>query len=129
MTFTPVEIIALVMIIGAAIKILMLLINPKTWMNFTKDFYSNPGLVSFGSLILAAVVLYYLLMELTIVQIVATTSFVALLVIVGMARYIPDIMKKFEDQIKKGNLWKENLLYTVIWVLLLVWAAKEIFMV
>ena len=128
MAFTPVEIIALVIIIFALIKMLVLLVNPKSWMNFAKGLYKTPAVTQIIALILAAVVLYYLLQELTIVQIVATMAFMALLLAIGLAPEVGSLIKKYETMIKKGNLWKEYWLYTLIWIILLLWALKELFM-
>jgi|TARA_B100000315_G_C14577583_1_gene588697 uncharacterized YccA/Bax inhibitor family protein len=129
MAYTSVEIIALIVIIASAIKMLMLLVNPKGWMNFAKKIYAKPELVSIVALILAAIVLYYLVgAGITIIQILAITAFVALLVLIGIAKDVPALMKKYEGMVKKGNLWKEYWLYALIWIVLLIWGAKELFM-
>lgn len=128
MAFTSIEIIALVMIVLAVIKIGVLLVNPKSWMNFAKNLYSKPKAVSSVALILAAIVLYYLIQSgLGIVEILAVTAFVSLLILVGLAKEIKPLMKKYDAIIRKGNLWKENWLYTLIWVILLIWGVKELF--
>ena len=125
---TPVEIIALIVIAVSVIKMIVLLVNPRAWMNFAKGIYSKSGVVQFVSLILAAVVLYYLLQEITIVQVLAVVAFTVLIVLVGIAGEIGPLIKKYETIIKKGNLWKQYWLYTLIWIILLIWAAKELFM-
>jgi len=128
MTFTPVEIIALIVIVISLIKILTLLIKPQSWMNLSKNVYSNPKLTSLIALILAGIVLYYLIQSgITIVQILAVTAFVALLIAIGLASEVEPLMKKYEKMIKKGNLWKEYWLYTLLWVLLMLWGIREIF--
>ena len=127
MAFTPVEIIALVLIVVSVIKIAVLLVNPGSWMNFAKNLYSKPKAVSTVALILAAIVLFYLLQEMSIVQILAVTAFVILLVLIGLAKEVGPLIKKYEVIIKKGNLWKENWLYTLIWIVLLVWGLWELF--
>jgi hypothetical protein len=124
---TPVEIIALIVIIFAAIKMIILLVSPKSWMNLAKNVLSKSGLAMIVSLILAALVLYYLLAELTIVQILATVAFFALLVVIGLAPHLGSVIKKYEAQIKRGSLWKENWLYTLLWIILLVWGVIELF--
>tara|TARA_Y100000034_G_scaffold117861_1_gene157826 strand:+ start:274 stop:663 length:390 start_codon:yes stop_codon:yes gene_type:complete len=127
MALTTVEIIALIVILASAIKIVILLINPKAWMDFAKNVYSKPQLTSLVSLALAGVVLYYLLQAgITIVQILAVTAFVSLLVLVGLASEIQPLMKKYESMIRKGNLWREYWLYTLVWVALMTWGLYEI---
>lgn len=128
MAFTPVEWIALILIVVAAIKILILLIKPMAWMDFAKKLWTNTWLTMIICLILAAVVLWYLLAEMTIVQIIAVTGFVGLLMGVGLAGYVPDLIKAYERQIKAGVMWKNwTWLYTLIWVALLIWGAWVLF--
>jgi hypothetical protein len=129
MTFTSVEIIALIVIIAAIIKMLILLVNPQGWMKFAKGMYKNVVLAQIIGLILAVVILYYLLgAGITIVQILAVMAFLAALLMVGLAPHISDLLKKYQGQIKRGRLWQENWLYTLIWIVLLLWALKELFM-
>ena len=126
--FTPVENIVFILIVISVIKIAILLVNPKSWMNFAKGIYSKPGLTSTVTLILAAIVLYYLLQSgLGIIDILAVTAFVVLLISIGLAKEIGPLMKRYDSIIKKGNLWKDYWLYTLIWVILLVWGIKELF--
>ena len=128
MTFTPVEIIALVIIIFSVIKMFVLLVNPKAWMNFAKGIYAKPNVTSFGAFVLGAIVLYYLIQSgITIVEILAVTAFVSLLIMIGLAKEIGPLIKKYEAMIKKGNLWKEYWFYILIWVILLAWGAWELF--
>ncbi|MFQ5531243.1 MAG: hypothetical protein ACE5ES_01365, partial [Candidatus Nanoarchaeia archaeon] len=84
-------------------------------------------LVQVVALVLGAIVLYYLVLGgVTIVEIMAVTAFVSLLVLVGLAKEVGPLMKKYEAMIKKGNLWKEYWLYALIWIVLILWAAREL---
>ena len=121
MAYTPVEIIALIMIVAVAIKMVVILVNPMAWMNFARKTYSNVRAVQISSLILAVVILYYLLQEMTIVQILAVTAFMGAMLAMGLAPHIGSIIKRYEAQIKKGQMWKDNLIYALIWIALLVW--------
>tara|TARA_Y100000034_G_scaffold81182_1_gene97328 strand:+ start:638 stop:1027 length:390 start_codon:yes stop_codon:yes gene_type:complete len=128
MAFTPVENIALIMIVVGLIKMVVLLVKPKAWMNLAKKVYSKPNVTSLVALVLAAVVFYYLIQAgISVVQILAVAAFVALLIMVALAKEVGPLMKKYEVMIKKGNLWKEYWLYSLIWVILLVWGIKELF--
>ncbi|MFH1425549.1 MAG: hypothetical protein ABIG28_02345 [archaeon] len=125
---TPIETIATIVVVVALIKMIILLANPKAWMNFTKGFYAKPGLIQVVGFILAIIVLYYLIDEgITIVQIMAVIAFVALLTIIGLAPEVKPIMKKYEAQLKKGTLWKKYWFYAIIWLILIIWATKELF--
>ena len=128
MTFTPVETIALIIIVIATIKILILLLKPMAWMNFAKKIYlTNPKLTQIIYLVLATLVLYYLLQEMTIVQILAVAAFMSLLIGIGLMPIMGDLFKKYEGIVKRGNIWKDSWLYTLIWIALMVWGVKELF--
>jgi len=90
---TPIGIIALILIIISAIKIIVILVNPKSWADIVKKMWANPMVTSIISLILAVIVLYYLIQSgLTIVQILAVTLFVALLMAVGIGMYATEMI-------------------------------------
>ena len=126
---TPIEIIALILIIVSAIKIIVILANPKSWADIVKKIWANPMVTSIISLILAAIVLYYLVWVegITIVQILAVTGFVVLLMAVGIGMYATEMISMATKMLKKGVL-KKAWLYTLIWIVLLIWGAKELFM-
>jgi len=123
----PIEIIALVLIIFAAIKMFTLLVKPQAWMNFTKALFKKKSVAVVIGLILGGVVLYYLIQELTIVQILAVTAFIAMLFLIGLAGHVDELIRRYEREIKKGKLWKENWFYTLIWIALLVWGVLVLF--
>ena len=128
MAFTPIETIALIIIIIGAIKILVLLVKPMAWMNFSKKVYlTNPMLTKMIYLILGVIVLYYLLQEMTVVQILAVAAFMSLFIGVALMPIIGDLYKKYEGIIKKGNLWKDSWIYTLIWIALMALGIKELF--
>ena len=47
--------------------------------------------------------------------------------LVGIAPHVGDLMSKYEGQIERGKLWKENWLYSLLWIALLGWGVKELF--
>lgn len=115
------------MIIAAVVKMVILLVNPKAYVNFAKGFMSKTVLVQLVGLILAIIVLYFLLAELTIVHILAVVAFTGLLILVGLAPNFETLIRKYEDEIKKGSLWKQYWLYSIIWIILIIWAAVVLF--
>lgn len=124
---TPIEIIALILIIVGIIKIIVMAFNPKSWMNFAKGIWKTPmlGVIYF---ILALIVFYFLLQELSIVQILAVTAFVALLMGLQFARYSKETMNFANKLFKtKKDMWAKNWIYIVIWIILLLWGLKELF--
>lgn len=129
MAFTAVEIIALILILVSLIKIIVILINPQSWYNnVAKKVFGSMGLVSVVSLILAAVVLYYLLQELTIIQILATMAFLSLLMVVGIAAYAKEVVPLVDKLYKDKTLVKRSWLYILVWIALLLWGLKELFL-
>jgi hypothetical protein len=124
---TPIEIIATILIIASAIKIVVILIKPSSWANMIKKVWINPMIMSGISLVLAAVVLYYLLQEVTIVQILAVTAFIGLFMAVGIGMYAKEVISMANKMLKKG-IMKKAWLYTILWIVLLAWGAKELFM-
>ncbi|MDP3986867.1 MAG: hypothetical protein Q8P81_01435 [Nanoarchaeota archaeon] len=126
--FTSLEIIALIFIALALIKMLFLAVKPKAWISFSKKIYSSPKVVSFVSTILALVVLYYLILNgITAVEVLAVSAFVGLIVMVGLAPEFPYLIKKYEAVVKKGRLWKEYWLYVLLWLALIILGLLQIF--
>ena len=76
---TPVEIIALILAIFILVKLVVLAIRQKAWMRIPRVVFAKPILAMIVSILLAGVVLYYLLMEISIVHIFASMLFFALL--------------------------------------------------
>jgi len=125
---TPIEIIALIFIIIAIVKLLTVLTKPKSWINVTKKVWFNPLLMAIVSLILAAIVLYYLLQSgMTIIQILAVAAFIGLVAAIGIAPFVKDIVKVMEKLLKQG-IMKKAWLSIIIWIILVLWGLKELFM-
>jgi hypothetical protein len=124
---TPIEIMTLIIAVFAAIKILVILINPKSWMNVVKTVYGNPILTTIISLVLAVVVLNYLLVELTIVQIFAVMLFLSLLMVIGIAAYSKDILQLASKLLENREVLKKAWLAIIVWVILIVWVLYTLF--
>lgn len=117
------ENLALILIVLALVKMLIILINAKLWMSFVQKMYSNVLLLQLIFLILAAVVLYYLLAAgIGIVPIMAVSLFVSLLIGVGIAPYAKGMFKL----LKLREIWSSQWFYVVLWLVLIVWALLEI---
>ena len=129
MTFTAIETIALILIVISAIKFLFLLVNPKGWMNFAKGVWSNVFVMQVVALILGLIVLYYLVQNgIGIVEILAVTVFIMLLMVVGMAPEVNSLIRMYDSKIKNGKkILKDHWLYVVIWIALLIWGTMQIF--
>jgi len=124
---TPIEIIALIVVLLTAIKIIVVLIKPKVWwINIVKPVYKNHILASIVSLILAGIVLYYLLEEITVVQIFAVMAFIALVACMTISSYSKEMLGLGEKLLKDKSILKKAWLPLVIWILLVLWALYEL---
>ena len=128
MTLETLEILALILITITAVKLVIFIINPQVWYSFIRGLYSKPLLASLIAFILAMTVLYFLLVSgVTIVEILAVSLFVALLIATGLAKYADKLILWTKEQ---GIVFilKEVWLYTLVWLLLLAWGVGEIFL-
>lgn len=122
MALTTIGIFALIFAIVASIKILVILIKPKAWTKVVKNVWKTPLLTGFISLVLAALVFYYLVYKLgfTLTHIFAIMLFTALLAGVSISVYAKEISNIATKMLKK-DLLKKAWLPLLIWVALLVW--------
>ena len=124
---TPVEIIALIFVIFGVIKLVAVSTNPKGWMKLPEAFQKNAAVTAFVALILAAVVLYYLLMEITIVQVFASMLFFALIMMVMFATMPKECVDFAKKMIGDKNLMSRLWLALLIWIVLMIWVLYAIF--
>ncbi len=122
----PIEIMALILAIVVIVKTVLLVASPKTWIkNVTKKCWEcSTKTRNIVSLVLIALTLFFLLGELTIVQIFAVTLFVMALVMLAVASY-PKETLLFEKRIFQ-NL-KAGLLAGVVWIALEIWVLYTLF--
>lgn len=123
---TAVETIAFILVAVGLIKLIVLVIKPDAWFGFARRLTGNTAMFKVVALILSAVILYYLLMELTIVQIFASMAFVTMLMWVALAPFKNELMETVSRNHGQDVL-KRNWLFTLIWVVLALWVLKEIF--
>jgi hypothetical protein len=94
-----------------------------TWLRAAKALYANRTVTVIACYVLAALVFYGLLASgLTIVQILAVSLFVALLLLPGFAPYMGEVLHALEGK-TFGQIMREQWLYTLIWTMLLAWGA------
>lgn len=125
---TPIEIIALVFAIVAILKLLVLFIavKPAKAMKIAKPMWTaHPAIVHVVGIVLLAVLGYYLLQELSIVQLVAAMFFGFLLMAMFLMPYTKSVLKLAEEVLKnKGKAW----LGWLIVIVLSLWVLKELFL-
>lgn len=129
MEYTIINILALILLVAAAIKILVILISPKSWVKVTKKVWKYPLNVMVASLVLAALVLYLLISSgITIIQIFAVMLFVGLLAAAGVAMYSKVIVNAAARLLRDREIIKKSWIYILVWVILILWGLKELFM-
>tara|TARA_Y100000310_G_C20484276_1_gene716146 strand:+ start:135 stop:524 length:390 start_codon:yes stop_codon:yes gene_type:complete len=127
MAYTALETIALIFILFSLLKIIIIAINKNLWVNsVSKKILKKPHPYAFLFLILSLIVLYYLLKELTIVQIIAASTFTVLLVGFGMLQYTKELGSVITKVQKDKHIIKKAWAYILIWIILLLWGLKEI---
>ena len=124
---SAVETIALILIIVSAIKIIFLLVKPGAWFNTVGKLWIKPGVATVVALVLGGLVLKYLLVELTIVQIVAVCAFYSMFFWIALAPYKNDWYNMVTRELSSGNIWKKNWLSTLLWIAIMVWVLKKLF--
>jgi len=124
---TPIEIIALIIAIIAGVKILALFINPKSWLPVPKAVFSRPLLLGLVSFVLAAIVLKYLIVELTIIQIYAVFLFISLLLLMSLAPFSSDVAALAARMYKDKAFLKKTWLAMLTWAALTIWVLYALF--
>ena len=125
---TPIEIIALVFIVFVLIKLVVIWNNPLNWKPVVTAVYGKPAVTIVVALALGVIILRYLLVELTIVQIFASMTFMMALMAVQFALFGKELTelsdKYFEDRAMLKKAWPS----IILWLLLIAWVLYEIFM-
>ena len=127
MTFSIVEWFVLVFAILVLVKLVIVSFNPKTWLKVAKSIYKNSAVLFVVELILAAILFYYLLMDLTIVQIFAAITLGALLTGMTFAIYHKETLDWGSKLLKGKTLLNRAWLPVLIWLALAIWALAELF--
>lgn len=120
-----IEIIATIVALLVAVKLIFVLTKPEKWLNMAKVIYSKPTAVMFISVILAVAVLGYLIEKLSIIDIFAVMAFIALMSIASVSYFGKDVIAVGEKMIKQkfvSKIW----LPLLIWIILLVWVIVEL---
>jgi len=129
MIFGALQIAVLLLAILIVIKFLVLAIKPKAWLNFVKSLYNNPLITGLVELILAVILFYYLLMQLTIIQIMAAVALGALLTALSFAVFGKEMLPFAGKLIRnKRILWSPRAWFVwLIWLILIGWALYTLF--
>lgn len=124
---TPVKMIALVFIVFALVKIAVICVNPLSWKAFVRKIYGKPAVTAIVSLIMAAVILRYLLRELTIVQVFASMTFMMALMMAQFAMLGNEIIGLSDRFLNDRTIIKKMWVPITIWIALMGWVLYELF--
>ena len=124
---TPVKVLALIVASLVAIKLVIIFIQPKSWLPVVKTCYGKPIITIPIALIAAGVILMYLLAELTIIQIFAVMAFMMALMAAGVASYGKEIVELSEKLLQDKVALRKAWVSIVAWLVLTVWGFYEIF--
>ena len=126
MTFTAVEWIVIIFAALGLIKLLVISISRKRWIPVIDEVYRHPRFFTLIFAILAIVTGYYVLREISFVQLVAAmavTWSLSALAFLHYAKEMRNIAKKSLSVPINGWLW----FYIIIWAVIFIWALKLIF--
>jgi len=123
----PIKIIALVFVVFALLKLVVILINPLSWKPVIKACYSRPQYTQLIALIVGIIILHFLLKELTIVQIFASMTFMMALMMVQFAAYGKELINFTDKFFEDRNVLKKAWFSIMIWILLMIWVVVELF--
>jgi len=123
---TGIEWIVVVFAFLGLIKMLVIAISPKKWLPVVNTVYGNRSIFALFFLLVAAIILYVLLQEMSIVQIIAGGAFFALLSATVFLAFASD-MKQLANKMVGHGIKGWVLFYAVIWVVLFAWALVKIF--
>lgn len=124
--FTAIEWIAGALIAFTLLKLAVVTVSMPVWLRFASTFYRRPTVTSAISAVLAGGVLYALIgAGVTVIEILAVTVFVALILLVGMAPYGADLIRWAGDRDLMQWL-REQWLYSMIWLALILWGLVEL---
>ena len=121
------EIIALVVIGLALLELVICLVDPKLLLKVSKPLYTRPVLARIIYLFAGALVFYFLIQELSVVQIMATIVFAGCLIGVGIAPIGRELLDIVSKQIFEGRFWRDYALVWIVWIILIIWTLLEIF--
>jgi len=123
---TPIEIIALILAICGIIKIIFVSANKKAWIKFAAKFYKVPAISIAMLIILGIIVAYYLLLTLSIVQIVASFALLSIIGGIGAMIYSKEILDLANKIAKKKTAFKERA-YVFLWLVIFLLVLLAIF--
>lgn len=129
MALTSIELIALVFSIFGLIKLIAIIINKEIWyQGVAKPVYNNNNISTVILTIIGVVVFYFIIQEFTITQVLAIMAFSSLLIGIGFLQYSKEVISLINNIYrKKMSLMLK--IYTLIWLIIILWGLYEILII
>ena len=124
---TPIEILAAVFAILTLAKILILAIKPEALLKASEALLNRRDGMTIVCLILSAVVGYYVLTSVDIVEVAAVMLFTSLLMSLFLLPYYNDVLKIKEFFWRRSEMLRRSWWSLLIWVGLAVWVLYKVF--
>lgn len=125
MGWSALEIIAVVFAVLIIVKVMLVLFARSSLLSVRKFLYKSPRVMSLISLALCLLVFYYLIQEISLVQLFAAVIFTSLLIGAMLSLYSKEMIE-FSNKILKRKLIPEMWVYYLVWLLLSIVVLKII---
>ncbi len=127
MVLSSIEVMALVLAIVGIVKVIVIVVNPSAWRRVIRAVYGSRGVLTIVSLVFGAVTLYYLLKEITIVQIFAAMLFLMFVMLLAVSAYSKQLLAFYDTLLKDRAVVAKAWVAIIVWVILTVWVLYSIF--
>jgi hypothetical protein len=128
MPYPILEILAGLLIALVLIKLAVVLIDTRSWLRFVRGLYARPALTAGIAFALALGVLALLIAAgMSILQVLAVSLFVLLLIVAGLAPYAGGLLAWVEKMSVREAL-RRQWLYILIWLVLIGWGLFALLM-
>jgi len=126
---TPIEIIALIVAVIVPVKLIILMKSQKLWFRkVTSNYWVGSGNITMIlSFVVAVVSLFFLLQELTIIQVWATMLFSMALISMALAPFSKYMLEVENKWFSETNTIKKGWLATIVWVAISIWVLISLF--
>ena len=124
---TPIETLATIFAILILFKLLIIIVSPKLRVTIAESILSkNAAILTITLLILTAIIGYYVLSSLTIVEVAAVMMLMSGLMALFFIQYKKIMLQLLRESLSPDFLMK-NCLSLLIWGLLAIWALYAVF--
>jgi len=126
---TPIEILATIFAVLVLFKLILSITNPKLRVKIAESFIStNTAVMIIVFLALTAIVGYYMLSSLTIVEVAAAMLFMSGLMGIFFIQYKGIMLKLLRESLKsREEFLRKNWLTFLIWAAIAVWVLYVVF--